>query len=207
MTRGSEPDYLILVNKDNPLPAGYRETIDLVEVSGYDAEVFMVERRTAESFKKMQEAVKELGMEILLDSGYRSPNRQEEIRREFIAEYGEAYASKYVAAPGTSEHHTGLAVDFVAKIGGKWLIENDEIMKRKDELRPIYSILPDFCFILRYLPGKEKITGYPQEPWHIRYVGEREIAKEIMDRELTLEEYLKMHGSAPDAGKITYREI
>jgi D-alanyl-D-alanine carboxypeptidase len=45
-------------------------------------------------------------------------------------------------------------------------------------------------YIIRYLKGKESITGYQYEPWHIRFVG-KEIAKEIMDKGITLEEYLK----------------
>ncbi len=43
-------------------------------------------------------------------------------------------------------------------------------------------------FIIRYLKGKEEITGYSYEPWHIRYVGE--IATEICEQQLTLEEYV-----------------
>lgn len=96
----------------------------------------------------------------------------------------------FVAEPGTSEHHTGLALDFVAKLGGKWVIETAEINRRIDEMRPVYDLLPKYGFILRYLPGKEEITGYPAEPWHIRYVGDPEVATEIADKGITLEEYL-----------------
>lgn len=56
---------------------------------------------------------------------------------------------------------------------GKWLKEN------------CYK----YGFILRYLKGKENITGYAYEPWHIRYVGV-DVATEIMQKNLTLEEYL-----------------
>jgi LAS superfamily LD-carboxypeptidase LdcB len=45
-----------------------------------------------------------------------------------------------------------------------------------------------FGFILRYPKNKEHITGYPYEPWHIRYVGEN-IAMNIGN--MTLEEYLE----------------
>ena len=46
------------------------------------------------------------------------------------------------------------------------------------------------CTVLWYLDGKEAITGYSYEPWHIRYVGDASIAKEIMDKGITLKEYL-----------------
>jgi D-alanyl-D-alanine carboxypeptidase len=54
----------------------------------------------------------------------------------------------------------------------------------------IHAKLADYGFILRYLPWKEDITGYGYEPWHLRYVWDVNVAKEIMDKWITLEEYL-----------------
>ena len=45
-----------------------------------------------------------------------------------------------------------------------------------------------YGFVIRYLEGKEDITGYNYEPWHIRYLGV-ELAKELYERGITLEEY------------------
>ena len=173
-------DYLILVNPFHKIPADYIDSIELVEMKGYDDEVFRVEKEAARRFCELQAAAKEKGIEILLSSAYRSVEKQRAIKEEFTAEYGADYAKRYVAEPGCSEHHTGLALDFVAKIGGKWLIESDEIIERAGELKPVYDLLPQFGFILRYLKGKEAITGYPAEPWHIRYVGNPEAAAEIV---------------------------
>jgi D-alanyl-D-alanine carboxypeptidase len=50
--------------------------------------------------------------------------------------------------------------------------------------------MPQFGFILRYPKGKEDITGYSYEPWHLRYIGDPKIAEEITRQNLTLEEYL-----------------
>ena len=47
----------------------------------------------------------------------------------------------------------------------------------------------EYGFIIRYPKGKEHITGYTYEPWHIRYVG-KEAATFIMEENITLEEYL-----------------
>ena len=187
-------DYLILVNPFHKIPADYIDSIELVEMKGYDDEVFRVEKDAARRFCELQAATAEKGIEILLSSVYRSVEKQRAIKEEFTAEYGADYAKRYVAEPGCSEHHTGLALDFVAKIGGKWLIENDEIIERAGELKPVYDLLPRFGFILRYLKGKEAITGYPAEPWHIRYVGNPEAAAEIAERGITLEEYCEIRG-------------
>ena len=47
----------------------------------------------------------------------------------------------------------------------------------------------NYGFIVRFPEGKEPITGYKYESWHVRYVGV-ETAKEIMSRGICLEEYL-----------------
>ena len=85
-----------------------------------------------------------------------------------------------VARPGTSEHQTGLAIDFnVASStfekspGYKWMLENAE----------------NYGFILRYPKGKTEITGIIFESWHWRFVG-IDVAKEMNALGLTLEEYV-----------------
>ena len=55
----------------------------------------------------------------------------------------------------------------------------------------IHEKIAKYGFILRYLEGKDDITGYGYEPWHFRYIDSPKIAKEIMDKNITLEEYLK----------------
>jgi hypothetical protein len=47
----------------------------------------------------------------------------------------------------------------------------------------------EYGFIIRYPQGKEDITGYSYEPWHLRYVGET-VAKELIRTGKTLDEYL-----------------
>ena len=182
-------DFLILVNPFHKIHDEYFDGLELVEMRGYDDEIFQVEKQTAAQFRKLQNETAQKGIEILLSSAYRSVEKQQAIKEELTAEYGEEYGKQFVAAPGYSEHHTGLALDFVAKIDGKWLIENKEIFDRAEELQPVYDILPRYGFILRYLKGKEEITGYPAEPWHIRYVGDPAVAAEITARGITLEEY------------------
>lgn len=183
-------DYLILVNNTHKIPADYIHGLDLITMHGYDNEVYSVEKNTAAQFCELQKASAQKGIEILLTSAYRSVERQQEIKDEMLEEYGEDYVRQFVAVPGYSEHHTGLALDFVAKIDNQWLIWKKEIFEHVKELQPIYDLLPQYGFILRYIAGKEEITGYPAEPWHIRYVGDPAIAAEITEQGITLEEYL-----------------
>ena len=122
-------DYLILVNPFHKISEAYFDNLELVEMRGYDNEVFRVEKAAAHQFRELEKASSAKGIPILLSSAYRSVEKQRQIKEEFTTEYGEDYAKRYVAEPGYSEHHTGLALDFVAKIRGKWLSSASERRK------------------------------------------------------------------------------
>lgn len=104
--------------------------------------------------------------------------------------YGKEYADSFVAPTGYSEHHTGLAIDIGIKINGVFLDYNKMTEEEKNVYHEVHKHLKKFGFILRYPKGKETTTGYPYEPWHIRYVG-KFIAKIIAEKNLTFEEYKK----------------
>lgn len=184
-----KPNYLILVNKDNLIPDDYVSTIHLRDIDNVDGGSCQVEKRTKSAFKKLQSYLKKQGIEIGVDSAYRSVEEQQKVMDEFTEKYGEEYARNTVAIPGTSEHHTGLVIDLVPKVNGAWVIENEDMLKETSIFLKIHKALPEFGFILRYPKNKTAITGYDYEPWHIRYVG-RKAAREIYDRKITLEEYL-----------------
>jgi hypothetical protein len=102
-------------------------------------------------------------------------------------EEAERLAAQVVAVPGTSEHHSGLAVDIIDT--RLWALEEEQA-----DL-PAQQWLMEHCweygFILRYPKDKIDVTGIIYEPWHYRYVG-LELAKELHDLGLTLEEYMTM---------------
>ena len=126
------------------------------------------------------------GINIIVDSAFRSGNYQQMILDKVISEKGnEAY--KLVALPGTSEHQTGLAVDFAIYENG---IYNDDIKEDDKEAIWLKDNAWKYGFILRYPKGKEDITGFNFEPWHYRFVG-LELALELYQTNLTLEEYKK----------------
>ena len=203
-TDGSAVDYLVLVNKQNMLPDGWEDEIVLEEAQNTIPEgvelnadndylatdVFKVETRALEAFRALQADLEEEGIIILLDSTYRSVARQEELWAEFEEKYGLEYTQNTVAVPGTSEHHTGLAIDVCIVKDGVVINENDAMIAEREIFSKIHEKLADHGFILRFPEDGKEITGYDYEPWHFRYIDSPEIAHEIMDGGLTLEEYL-----------------
>ena len=142
------------------------------------------------SYLELKNELENEGIYVDLDSARRSVADQQRIMDEFTEEYGADYARKTVAEPGYSEHHTGLALDLYLIIDGKDVVENEDMMQYPEIWENIHEKLPQYGFILRYLDGKEHITGYGYEPWHIRYVGDAAAAEEIANKGITLEEYL-----------------
>lgn len=184
-------DYFVLVNKQNKLPSDWEEKVELSEAKGIEDETIYVEKKALEQFYKLQSELLKEGIDIRLESTYRSVKEQQEIWDEWTVEYGEEYVKTYVAVPGFSEHHTGLAIDVCLVIDGKIVNDNDEMIAQRDIFAKIHAKLAKYGFILRYLEGKEDITGYGYEPWHFRYIDNPKVAEEIMAKGTTLEEYLK----------------
>lgn len=183
-------NYMILVNKHNKIPSDWESNIELVEVTNGLDEKHILEKKTAEAYKKLREDLINDNIFIELDSAYRSVSKQKELFKEFINNYGEDYSKLYVAIPGTSEHHTGLAIDIKLIKDGKVIDDNNDLNKEKEIFSIIHSKLAKYGFILRYPAQKENITGYGAEAWHFRYIDNIEIANEIMNKGITLEEFL-----------------
>lgn len=189
-------DYLVLVNKQNALPDNWEEVVELEESENRWGETYLVEKAALAAFKELQKDLLENdGIIIELDSTYRSVKRQQEIWDEFEAEKGIEYARQYVAVAGHSEHHTGLAIDICIEKDGVRIDDNDDMIAERGIFAQIHKKLADYGFILRFLEGQNDITGYAYEPWHFRYVNSVDIAKEIMDKGITFEEYL---GKVPE---------
>jgi outer membrane receptor for Fe3+-dicitrate len=92
----------------------------------------------------------------------------------------EKLARKVVAAPGTSEHNLGIAVDFNG-------VKDD--FYKTEEYKWLTEHADEYGFILRYTKEKQNITKKIYEPWHFRYVG-KEHAKAMKRMGLCLEEYI-----------------
>lgn len=157
-------DGVVIANKTYSVPKDYG--------SGLTGEC-------SSAFNKMQAAAKSEGITLTIISGFRSYDTQNRLYNNYVAKDGKAKADTYSARPGTSEHQTGLAMDlnslytsFGDTKEGKWLADN------------CYK----YGFIIRYPKGKESITGYIYEPWHVRYLG-TDLATKVYNSGLCLEEY------------------
>lgn len=183
-------DYLALVNKEYPLPDGWEDALETVHMTNSVGDDVEVEKKAYEAYLELKADLEKDGVFIDLDSARRSIAAQQDIVVRFTEKYGEDYVKKYVAVPGYSEHHTGLALDLYFNLNGEDVYYNEDMVQYPEIWEKIHAKLAAHGFILRYLEGKEAITGYNYEPWHIRYVGSAEIAREITERGITLEEYL-----------------
>ncbi len=181
-------DLLLLVNYNHPLSKAYKPRLVRTE---YNKEV---DARAKAALEKMLDDCRAAGHKPLLCSAYRSVAFQKELLTNKIDSlrrqgYSEAAAKKeasvWIASPGTSEHHTGLAVDIVDI--------NYQLLDEKQEDTATQKWLMQNCykygFILRYPTDKKAVTHINYEPWHYRYVGAAN-AKKITASGLCLEEYL-----------------
>lgn len=145
---------------------------------------------TAAALEAMVSAAKAGGVNLNLQSGYRSYSFQVSLYNSYVAQQGQTQADQESARPGYSEHQTGLAADlggtsnpacnvaqcFATTAEGKWLAAN------------AYK----FGFIIRYPDGQQQVTGYEYEPWHVRYVGDALAAEMHKDNTPTLEAFFNL---------------
>lgn len=181
--------YLMLVNKKNPLGLDY-EPDNLVKpnvkfLRDTSDESRYMDETAAKALEELFQVAKSENINLIGSSAYRSYKSQVRVLKDEISSKGVDYANKYVAKPGKSEHQSGLSID----------VTNEArcFDKTSPEAQWLANNAYRFGFILRYPEGKEDITGYNYEPWHIRYVG-KYAAKEIYEKNITLEEYLNKIG-------------
>ncbi len=181
----------VVVNKQRALPADYVPN-DLVVPNvpfSFDgeSEKKYLRKEAAKALELLFAQAEADGIELFGVSGYRSYNTQSAIFNYNVQTQGEEEARRFSAFPGQSEHQTGLSIDVSSRSANLSL---EQIFGETEEGKWLAEHAADFGFIIRYPEGKEHITGYAYEPWHIRYVG-KSMAEDIMQREITLEEYFQ----------------
>ena len=182
-------EYLILVNKDYGLNQDYEpEDLQLVSnrASNRSSKYQSMRSEAAQAFDQMAQAAKEEGLTIVVTTAYRPYSYQQQLYDRYLRNNGKAWTEHYSAKPGHSEHQTGLTADVSSPSAG---YELKQAFADTEEGRWLAENAHRYGFIIRYPEGKEDITGYKYEPWHIRYVG-IDPAAEIYSSDLTLEEYL-----------------
>ncbi|WP_336604310.1 M15 family metallopeptidase [Paenibacillus sp. MMS18-CY102] len=186
----------VIVNKSIYLPQTYKPQ-DLV----YPDVPFLfqekIEKRqlrseAAMALKKMFVAAKKDGVYLSGVSGYRSYDTQKWLFERYMKRDGYLEAMKYSALPGTSEHQTGLAID-VSGADGKCAVSS--CFANTKEAQWLSQHSAEYGYIIRYASGKEHITGYKYEPWHIRYIGPSKLALDMHKRGVCLEEYYNVYSA------------
>ncbi len=194
------PDSLwIIANKQRPLnPKNYAPTLVIPAMrlrSNITTDERQVRQVTADALEKLSTAAEADGITLTLESGYRSYNFQVNLYDHYVSVQGKAVADTQSARPGYSEHQTGLAAD----LGGvtKPACNVEDCFKDTPEGEWIVANAYKYGFIIRYPEGKQAVTGYIYEPWHLRYVG-TDLAQEMRRVNVsTLEEFFGL-GPAGD---------
>ncbi|MEH6947202.1 M15 family metallopeptidase [Bacillus sp. JJ634] len=186
----AEPENIaVLVNKEYSLPEDYKPA-DLIYpkvdfIFKEKIEKRMMRAEAAKALEKMFRAAKKQNLHLAGVSAYRSHETQVSLFNNYVKRDGLENAKTYSALPGTSEHETGLAIDVTTADGA---CAAQDCFGDTAEAEWLAKHGHEYGFIIRYPEGKEHITGYKYEPWHLRYLG-IEAATEIFENGITLEEY------------------
>ncbi|HEY9642194.1 MAG TPA: M15 family metallopeptidase [Coleofasciculaceae cyanobacterium] len=131
----------------------------------------LMRKAAAEKFMEMQSAARSAGVELVPISGFRSVQDQEHVFFDVKAQRGQdtTTRSEVSAPPGYSEHHTGYAVD----IGDG---NHPDLNLQEDfESSPAYQWLKEnagfYSFEISFPKNNPMNVSY--EPWHWRFVGDR----------------------------------
>lgn len=175
---------LMLVNKYYYLDASYIPdnlvTIPLTFAYGTLGSQKVTES-TYNAFLNLWNAAKENGITLVINSSYRTFEKQEEVYNEYKKQ-GTDYADKYAARAGYSEHQTGYSLDMFATG------TTSKNFHESDAYQWLINNAHKYGFILRYPIDKVNITGYSFESWHYRYVGV-DAATYIYNNKITFDEY------------------
>ncbi len=162
--------YVPIVNKKHPVNPAYHPGENPSAKAAFDA---------------LTNQMRALGFGISYSySGFRSYATQHSLYWSYVSQHGQAAADRFSARPGYSEHQTGLAFDVFGTGGG--------LLAQPNAVHWLAHNAHRYGFIVRYQAGKEGITGYMAEPWHLRYLGPE--AADIYQSGLSLEEYYGVAG-------------
>lgn len=181
----------VLVNKQHPLPDGYKPSDLVVPDVPFlytgNNENHMMRQEAAAALKKLFDGAKKDGIYLDGVSAFRSYDTQKWLFDSYVKSQGEEKAKQFSALPGQSEHQTGLAIDVSGSTGQ---CAAEDCFAATPEAKWLAAHAEEYGFIIRYPLGKEAITGYSYEPWHIRYLGV-DVAMKIYSQHETYEEFLK----------------
>ncbi len=163
-------EYLLLVNKANPLGKDYVPE-DLIDVADTrkDRAAAKMREYAAKALEAMFIEMRAHGFtDVSVTSAYRSYAYQDQLFNSYLSQqlasydYETAYikTQTFSALPGTSEHQSGLCVDMHNLSSASQAFASQEVYTW------LHAHCADFGFILRFPKDKQDITGFIFEPWH-----------------------------------------
>ena len=179
----------VLLNKQNYLPADFvpdsltTPKIPFAGSAGNHKQLLPV---AATAVEQLVAAAGKEGILLNGVSAYRSIAYQEEVYARNVKKYGQKHADRYSSVAGYSEHHSGLCIDISSPSVGNALQER---LAKTKEGQWLAANAHRYGFVIRYPKGKEEITGYAYEPWHIRYLGVL-LATYLYENDLCYEEFI-----------------
>jgi D-alanyl-D-alanine carboxypeptidase len=195
---------LVLINREHPYP--FPNNSRYVSIYEHKKDCYFVRDKNVLVDKSIMEQLNgmmksfsdETGLcDVNIVAGHRTYEAQQELYNESLETNGPEHTALYVAQPGSSEHHTGLAIDYSiyhsttgnsAEFNGSggygWFFENAWA----------------YGFVQRYQEVKSDITKVADEPWHFRYVGVPH-AYYMQQNSLCLEEYVDLLRDYPYDGE------
>ena len=177
-------EYLMLINKYHYLTNDYTPELVTIPPTYSFGEIGSQKatQDTYDAFLNLWAAGRESGFYLMVNSSYRSYQKQEEIYNKYRDIQGIEYADELAARPGYSEHQSGYALNIT--MNGY----TDTTFKDTDAYNWLVDNAYKYGFILRYPSDKEEITGFAFESGHLRYVG-IEAATYIYENHITFDEY------------------
>jgi len=179
-------DLTIIVNKFNHVE---KDFVPENLVSLFDNSGAKMVKPAAKAYKDFIEAAKKDGITLASTTAYRSYSFQNTLYTNYVKEDGVKEADTYSARPGSSEHQLGLAVDLK---NPNYYIRGVTPRLTDKDYDWVLNNSYKYGFIVRYTAEGVPITGYMEEPWHIRYLG-IDLATKVYESRLTYEEYYDLY--------------
>ena len=181
VTVDNPDDITVLVNKSHALPASYSPT-DLVSIPSFSN--LKLRKVAVDDFEKLLANAKLDNVYLVPYSTYRDYEYQDGLYQKYLKTDTQANVDTYSARPGHSEHQTGLAIDIRSSSHWYTLTDADYEWMKKNCYK--------YGFIIRYPKDNSTITGYKEEPWHLRYIG-IEHATKVTELGITYDEYYDLY--------------
>lgn len=181
-----DKDEIVFVNKEKELSKENKPNIIAFRNSKIDTSV-------KEELDAMMKSAGRDFVQLIIEKGYVSKEEQALAYQNTInrlIDEGNTYADALkkveleIAKPNYSEHQTGLAIDFGYEL-------DKSVEQKMWNWLEVHAY--KYGFVKRYPSDKEKVTGYPTNKKHYRYVG-KDIAAKMVEENLCLEEYQTQKG-------------